>query len=257
MREQTEGDLVHIGQHRMLKAELLVRGPRDTHPHDREITGFIDGQVKAQSLCIDAGEAVAAKQDIGCQGADPFHLERRSSAVHKGGNIGERDALHLAVPALRADFDQPPGHLQQERGDRLDHGQDPGLQRHGGNAQGVRARHGRHSCRLHDDRGQIRVRVLWRYQQVGVPENAATRLVEQEVLERLVLGDEAGLRPQRVPGRRGNAADDHVADFALRMALHDVDDPGCVQGVTSSGSEHSGWSGNAPAFTTGLDARAD
>ena len=44
-------------------------------------------------------------------------------------------------------------------------------------------------------------------------EHAAAGLVQHEAAERLVAGDEAGLLPERVAGRRGDAADiAHLAD---------------------------------------------
>ena len=55
-----------------------------------------------------------------------------------------------------------------------------------------------------------------------MPEDAAARLVEHEVAKRLVARDETALLPDRVAGRRRDAADDHVADLAFGMAAHDM-----------------------------------
>ena len=56
-----------------------------------------------------------------------------------------------------------------------------------------------------------------------MPEHAAARFVQHEVPQGLVLGDEGALRPERLARRRGDAADDDVADFAFRMGGDDMD----------------------------------
>ena len=57
-------------------------------------------------------------------------------------------------------------------------------------------------------------------------EDAATRLVEDEIAQGSVLGDEARLLPQGFARRGRDAADDHIADLALGMASDDVNDSG-------------------------------
>ena len=61
-----------------------------------------------------------------------------------------------------------------------------------------------------------------------MPEHAAARLVEHEIAQGLVAGDEARLLPERRAGRRRDAADDDVADLALGVAGDDVDDLGAA-----------------------------
>jgi hypothetical protein len=56
-----------------------------------------------------------------------------------------------------------------------------------------------------------------------VPEHAATRLIENEVSEMLIVGDEAGLLPDCVARRRQDAAHNHIADLAFRVAGDHVD----------------------------------
>jgi hypothetical protein len=56
-----------------------------------------------------------------------------------------------------------------------------------------------------------------------VPENSATRLVENEIAQGLVARDEARLLPQGFARRGRDATDDHVADLAFGMARDDVD----------------------------------
>ncbi len=53
-------------------------------------------------------------------------------------------------------------------------------------------------------------------------EDAAARLVEHEIAQAVVAGDEAALRPERVARRRRDAADDHVADLSFGMGRDDV-----------------------------------
>ena len=57
-----------------------------------------------------------------------------------------------------------------------------------------------------------------------MPEHPAARLVEQELAQGAVAGDEARLLPQRLARRGRDAADDHIADFALGVAGDNVDD---------------------------------
>ena len=54
----------------------------------------------------------------------------------------------------------------------------------------------------------------------------AARFVEYEIAQRAVVVNETRLFPQRVSGRRRDAADDDVADLALGVAANDMNDPG-------------------------------
>ena len=69
-----------------------------------------------------------------------------------------------------------------------------------------------------------RPRVLGRHEQAHVAEDAAARLVEHEVAQRLVGRDEVALLPDRVARRRQDAAHDDVADFPLGVRRDDVDE---------------------------------
>ena len=64
-----------------------------------------------------------------------------------------------------------------------------------------------------------------------MPENAATRLIEDEIAQGAVAGDEARLLPQGFAWRGRDAADDHVADLAFGVAGDDVDDFGGSHGI--------------------------
>jgi hypothetical protein len=55
-----------------------------------------------------------------------------------------------------------------------------------------------------------------------VTEDAATRLIENEVSQRFVFRDPAGLFPDGCPRRRCNATDDNIADFPFGMAADDM-----------------------------------
>ena len=56
-----------------------------------------------------------------------------------------------------------------------------------------------------------------------MPENTATRLIENEIAQGLIARDEARLLPQGFTWRGRDATDDHVADLAFGMARDDVD----------------------------------
>ena len=53
--------------------------------------------------------------------------------------------------------------------------------------------------------------------------NAAARLVEHEIAQCAVAGDEARLLPHRIARWRLDAADDHITHFALGMTADDLD----------------------------------
>jgi hypothetical protein len=65
--------------------------------------------------------------------------------------------------------------------------------------------------------------VFSRDKQIDMPEDAAAPLVEDEIAQGAVLGDEARLLPQGFAWRGRDAANDHIADLALSVAGDDVD----------------------------------
>jgi hypothetical protein len=65
--------------------------------------------------------------------------------------------------------------------------------------------------------------VFSRDKQIEMPEDAAARLVEDEIAQAAVLGDEARLLPQVFAWRGRDAANDHIADLALSVASDDVE----------------------------------
>ena len=144
---------------------------------------------------------------------------------------------HSATTSIR-----PPGASSDQPRLRLGHRHDAGVEQHGRDADRVRAGHRRRVLRLHDDEAHLRPRVLRRHQQVDVAEDAAARLVEDEVAQRLVAGDEARLLPERVARRRRDAADDDVADLAFGMAADHMDGLGTCASVRYPQSGFSGKS---------------
>jgi len=64
----------------------------------------------------------------------------------------------------------------------------------------------------------LRLRVPGWHQEIDVAKYAPARLVEDEVTQRLIFGDEVPLLPQVLPGWRSDSADDYVSDLALGMA---------------------------------------
>ena len=62
-----------------------------------------------------------------------------------------------------------------------------------------------------------------------MPEDAAARLVQDEVPKGLILGNESRLLPDRVTRRRYDTADNDVADLAGGMAADDMNDFGRSQ----------------------------
>jgi hypothetical protein len=114
------------------------------------------------------------------------------------------------------------------------HRQNAGVEQHSRDADRVRTRHGRRILRLHDDETHLRPRVLGWHEQIDAPEDAAARLVEDEIAQAAVLGDEARLLPQGFARRGRDAADDHIADLALSVAGDGVDDFGAAHSLAAS-----------------------
>jgi len=61
-----------------------------------------------------------------------------------------------------------------------------------------------------------------RDQQIDMTKHAAPRFVEHEIAQGPVPGNECALFPQGVAGRRRDASDNHIADFALGMTGNHV-----------------------------------
>ena len=181
---------------------------------------------EAERARVDEDEAVAAVGGVDGQRAEALDLERHAETGGEARQVCDEDALGLAVPAFGADADEAARGFERQLRHRLLHRHEAAVEQHGGDADRVRARHRRGVLGLHDDEGRVGARVLRRHEQVDVAEDAAARLVEDEVAQGLVLGDPAALLPDRLAGRRQDAADDDVADLALGMGGDDVDGPG-------------------------------
>ena len=134
----------------------------------------------------------------------------------------DADGVDAPVTARGVDADESAGRFQDHHRLGLGHRQNAGFEQHRRDAEAVRPRHRRRVLGLHDDEAHGGARVLWRHQQIDVAEDSAPRLVQHEAAQRLVAGDEAGLLPERVAGRRGDAADDDIAHLAFRMAADDL-----------------------------------
>jgi len=68
--------------------------------------------------------------------------------------------------------------------------------------------------------------IFGRDQQIHVPKHPASGLVQHKTPQPIILGQETPLFPDRLTRRRGNPADDDVADFNFRVATHHVHDLG-------------------------------
>ena len=90
-----------------------------------------------------------------------------------------------------------------------------------------------------------------------MPEHSAARFVQDEVAQRLVAPERLAHFPQGFAGRRGDAADDHVADFAFGMGRDDVDGFRTAQGASRGGGKVRGRGGNGkrPAASDGALSR--
>jgi hypothetical protein len=104
------------------------------------------------------------------------------------------------------------------------HRQDAGLEYYGRHANRIRSRHRRRIFGFHDDECCIRLGMLWRYEEIYVPKNASTRLVQHDTSQAIVFRDPARLLPDGVARWRRNAVNDDVADFTFGMTPDDVYD---------------------------------
>ena len=228
--ELAEGDVAPIGKRRVAEAELLVRGLGDAHAELRDVARFVGSDAEAERVGVDDDEAVAAIGGVDGDCGQAFDFELRVEPVGEGGDVLRAHLLDAAVAAGGGDLDEAAGRLEDERGFGLGHRQDAGFEQDGGDADGVGAGHGRRVGGLHDDPAHLGARVFRRHEEVDVAEDAAARLVQHEVAERVVGRDEAGLLPDRVARWRRDAADDDVADLAFGMAADDVDDLAATHG---------------------------
>ena len=207
---------------RMPETELRVGGRGDPGPGLGQVPRLPSNQVEAQRRRVDDDETVAAVGGVDGQGAQALDLQRHVEPVGEAGDVADGDPFGLAVAAGRRDLDDAARRLQTKAGLRLGHGEEPGVEQHGGDADRVGAGHRRGVHRLHDDEAHGGPRVQGRDQQVDVAEDPAARLVEQEVPQGPVLGDPARLGPEGLARRRRDAADHDVADLALGMAADHV-----------------------------------
>ena len=189
-----------------------------------ELPRLVRRDRKAERVRVDDHETVAAIRGVDVERAEPCDLQLGVELVGEGRDVAHRDALGLAVAALGGDLDDAARRFEREARLRLDHRHDAGVEQDGRHADRIRARHRRRVRGLHDDPAHPRPRVLRRNQQVDVPEDAAARLVQHEIAQRLVLRDEARLLPDRIARRREHAADDDVADLAFGVAAHHMND---------------------------------
>ena len=211
------------GKRRVGKTQLCVGRSGNFPAHDGNFAGFIGQHVKAKGFCLGQHKAVAAKGGIHENGAVAFDFQRHLQTVGKGGNIAQRDAVGLAIAAVGGDFNEAGGCFKLQMRHRLNHGDDAGIEKDRCHADAIGARHGRRVFRLHDDEAHLRLGVLGRHQQVHMAKHAAAGLIQDEIAQRLVAGDEARLFPDRVAGRRRHAAHDDIAHLAFGMAVDDVD----------------------------------
>jgi hypothetical protein len=209
----------------MHEADLRVGGVGDPDAQPRDVVGLVLADAQTQAGGVDDNEAVAAEGRIDREGAQPLDLDRRPEPGRERWQVPHRDPFGLAVPALRPDRDQPPRRLERQFGDRFGHRQDAAVEQDRRDADRVRPRHRRRVLGLHDQEGGIGARILGRNQKVHMAEHAAARLVQHELPQRLVRGEEVALGPKRVAGRRPDAAHDDVADLALGVGRDDVDGP--------------------------------
>ena len=182
------------------------------------------------SAGADQHETVAAVRGVDGQRTEAGDLQLGVELVGERRDIAHRDSLRLPVAAFGRDLDEATGRFECKARLGLDHGHDPGVEQDRRHTDRIGPRHRRRVRRLHDDPAHPGSRILGRDEQVVVPEHSAARLVQHEIAQRFVLRDEARLLPDRVAGRRGDAADDDVAHFAFRVAAYDMNDRGRANG---------------------------
>jgi len=129
----------------------------------------------------------------------------------------ERLVAGFAIAAIGDDLDHAPRRLEGEPRLWLLHRQNAAVEQDGRDADRIRSGHRRRVLRLHDDETHLRARILRRDEQVEVAKHAATRLVEQEIPQSFIAGDEPRLLPQRLARRRRDPADDDIADLLARQ----------------------------------------
>jgi hypothetical protein len=228
-----DADACDLGVLRMDARELVPRRSSDPLAGQREVAGFIRFDREAELLGVRNRVPHAAVGDVDRNRADPVDLERRIQPVGEARDVGELDALDAAVAACRACLDHPAGRLQPHDRLRLAHLHHPGLEQDGRRADRVRAGHGRILGRLHDDEPGIAVGAGGRHDQVRVASDAAARLAEEQLAQRVALAPQRLhlLEDGRAP-RRQDAADDDVPDLAAGVAADDGDHPPGAHGPT-------------------------
>ncbi len=209
---------------RVGKAHLLVGGLGDFQAGGDQIRRFAGVQGKAEAVGVDDHKTVAAIGGVDLHRPPAFDFDGRVQLVGVGRHVAHFDAHRLAIAALGDHLDQAAGGFENQAGLGFGHRHNAGVQQHRGDAHRVGAGHRWHVGRLHDDEAHLRLRVLWRHQQIDVAKHPPAWFVEHKVAQHVVIGNPARLFPQRIAGRRCDAADDHVADFAFRMATDDMDD---------------------------------
>ena len=78
--------------------------------------------------------------------------------------------------------------------------------------------------RFHDDPRGLRFGMFGRHEKVDMPENAAPGFVENEISQRLVLGDPSTLIPHAISRWGRYPANDNVANLTFSMARDNVND---------------------------------
>ncbi len=208
----------------MDEAQLLVGGAGDLQADLDHVPGLVGANLEAQGLCVDDGETVAAIGGVDLDRTQALDFDPGIEAVGERRHVLDFHPLDLAVLAIGHGFDQAARGLEHQPGLRFGHWQDAAVEQHGGHAQRVGTGHRRGIGRFHDDPGHLRPRVLGRDQQVDVTEHPAARFVEHEIAQGFILGDPARLFPHRGTRRRGDAADNHIADLTFGVAADHMND---------------------------------
>tara|TARA_B100000927_G_C16429504_1_gene454930 strand:- start:125 stop:604 length:480 start_codon:yes stop_codon:yes gene_type:complete len=113
--------------------------------------------------------------------------------------------------------------LENELCLRLVHGNNSPLQKNRCNTDRIGARHRRSIGWLHDEKPHVGVRVLRRDEKIDMAEYPSPRLIENEVAQDLILGQEVALFPEALTGRGSNPAHDNITHFSLRVAVDNLD----------------------------------
>ncbi len=206
-----------------METELLVGGVRDLQTGLNKILRLIWSDVEAKLVGVHDDEAVSTIRSINLQCADTADLQCCIQLVDERRDVADRHIGNFAVLAAGRDLDQPTRRLENDPGLGLPHRDDPGLEKHRSDAHRVGTRHGRSMSRLHDDPSHLRLRVLRRNKEIHVAEDSASRFIEHEVPEALILRNPPCLLPDSLSRGRSHTAHDHIANFSLGMTTHHMD----------------------------------